>query len=250
MPRASSVVVPVARLALAAALACALLAVVALAPRQAAAATNYVVRSTADSGGTCPNASCTLRQAIATAVAGDSISFNLPNPSTIALTSGELVINKNLTINGPGANKLTVSGNDTSRVFNVTSGIVSISDLTIADGNAGGSAGGAVIISAGSLTLTKVVVRDSEGADGGGISATAGVAVSVIDSTISGNTATAFHGGGISLGGAGASLTMSGSTVSGNNASSTAVGFGGGGGINTTVVVVVGYPPRAESGGA
>ncbi|MFN8540265.1 MAG: hypothetical protein U0232_22660 [Thermomicrobiales bacterium] len=111
-------------------LALALLAVVVPAPRQAAAAT-ITVRSINDSGGTCPGATCTLRQAIATAVAGDTIDFNLPNPSTITLTTGELGINKNLTITGPGLNKLTVSGNNASRVFNITAGTVTISGLTI-----------------------------------------------------------------------------------------------------------------------
>ena len=46
-----------------------------------------------------------LRQAIATAASGDTINFDASlNGQTITLTSGELGINKNLTITGPGAN--------------------------------------------------------------------------------------------------------------------------------------------------
>ncbi len=42
--------------------------------------------SGADSGGTCPGASCTLRQALATAAAGDTITFA---PAVVAvLTEG------------------------------------------------------------------------------------------------------------------------------------------------------------------
>ncbi|MEL7036711.1 MAG: hypothetical protein AAFO04_13980 [Cyanobacteria bacterium J06592_8] len=56
---------------------------------------NITVINTNDSG------SGSLRDAIATAMAGDTIVFDnsLAN-STISLSSGELVINKNLTING------------------------------------------------------------------------------------------------------------------------------------------------------
>ena len=51
------------------------------------------------------------------------------------LTGGELVINKNLDIEGPGANKLTVSGNHASRVFDIGGGVtVTIAGLTIANG--------------------------------------------------------------------------------------------------------------------
>ena len=48
-----------------------------------------------------------LRQAIASSAAGDSINFALPLPATIALSS-TLVITQDLTVLGPGADKLTV----------------------------------------------------------------------------------------------------------------------------------------------
>ena len=48
-----------------------------------------------------------LRQAILDASSGDTITF-APSVTTVTLTSGELVIDKNLTITGPGANRLTV----------------------------------------------------------------------------------------------------------------------------------------------
>ena len=75
------------------------------------------VTNTADSG---PGS---LRDAIATAAPGDTINFSVQTPVPITLTSGELLINKNLTISGPGASSLAISGNNASRVFDIGSGI-------------------------------------------------------------------------------------------------------------------------------
>src|SRR5438105_9707778 len=47
-----------------------------------------------------------LRQAIATAAPNDTITFSVTG--AISLSTGELVINKNLTITGPGVMKLSV----------------------------------------------------------------------------------------------------------------------------------------------
>src|ERR1700682_1670737 len=91
----------------------------------AAQAATITVNSTADAGGTCPGATCTLRQAIATAASGDTINFGA-GITTITLTSDELLINKNLTIIGSGANLLSVqrsaaSGTPNFRIFNIAS---------------------------------------------------------------------------------------------------------------------------------
>src|SRR5262249_24339552 len=101
------------------------------------------VTSLADSG------HGSLRDAIAGAGNLDTITFD---PSlrrgTITLTSGELLLNKNLSIEGPGADSLTVSGGGASRVFEVPQGwSVSLSGLTVADGRVTGAAGfgGAVL---------------------------------------------------------------------------------------------------------
>lgn len=80
---------------------------------------SVVVSNTNDSG------TNSLRDAIANAVDGDTITFSLPSGSVISLTSGELAIGKNLTINGPGAKQLTVQrstldGQADARVFSVS----------------------------------------------------------------------------------------------------------------------------------
>ena len=61
-----------------------------------------------------------LRDAIAKAAANAIIQFASSLKGTIDLTSGELAIGKSLTINGPGSGKLAISGNGSSRVFDVT----------------------------------------------------------------------------------------------------------------------------------
>ena len=102
-----------------------------------------------------------LRAAIAQANAhagADIIDFQPGLTGTIALTGGELDITDDLTINGPGADRLTVSGNNISRVFKVESGeTVTISGLTIAGGNAGSGNGGG-IDNFGTLTVSNVRV--------------------------------------------------------------------------------------------
>src|SRR5262249_49589942 len=61
---------------------------------------------------------------------------------TITLTSGQLGITDDLTIDGPGADRLAVSGNDASRVFRIGSGVTAaIADLTITHGRADNGGG-------------------------------------------------------------------------------------------------------------
>src|SRR5438046_1397672 len=97
-----------------------------------------------------------LRDAITTARNGDAIQFAPSlNGQTIALTSNELAINKCLDIEGPGADKLAISGNDTNRVFDISEGFtVRIAGLTITRGRAVGASatggGGGGILNAGS----------------------------------------------------------------------------------------------------
>ena len=120
-----------------------------------------VVTSGADSG---PS---TLRQVILDAADGATITF-AKNVHTITLTSGELAIDKNLDIEGPGASKLTISGNDSSRVFDISAGeTVTIAGLTITHGLADGNAPvthsvGGGILNQGDLTLEADVFSNNQ----------------------------------------------------------------------------------------
>ena len=109
-----------------------------------------------------------LRGQIAAAASGDIINFDPTVQGTITLTSGELGLFGNLTIQGPGAANLTVSGGNAQRVFHVEPGAnVTISGLTIANGRASDFGGG--IDSEGSLTLLNSTLTNNTAASGGGV---------------------------------------------------------------------------------
>src|SRR5262245_1193262 len=102
-----------------------------------------------------------LRSEIAAARSGDTIVFDARlSGQTIKLTSGELLINKSVTIEGPGADQLTVSGGGFWRVFEVdgVKSSVTLSGLTISQGN--GVAGNAFdglgggVLNFGTLTIS------------------------------------------------------------------------------------------------
>ena len=129
---------------------------------QAARAATITVSNLNDSG---PGS---LRQAIADALPGDTITFSVSG--TITLTSGELVVNKDLTLSGPGATNLSISGNLAvpilERVIN-NSAILAISGLTIRSGTALSGGG---ILNSGDLTVTDSVLTDNRAkGEGGGI---------------------------------------------------------------------------------
>src|SRR5947207_1752369 len=73
--------------------------------------------------------------------ATDTIEFAVTG--TIGLTSGELLVDKSITVSGPGAENLAVNGNNQSRVFHIASGqTVTISGMTITNGHVSDSGGG------------------------------------------------------------------------------------------------------------
>jgi fibronectin-binding autotransporter adhesin len=169
------------------------------------------VTSTADNGSL-----GTLRYAIAQANAGtcDTIVFNLGSyPATITLTQGQLEINTSnpITISGPGATNLAISGNNVTRVFLIDPGAtVSISGLTISSGNS--LSGGGIAIATATVTITNSTFSGNYAAYGGGINNSAG-RLTVTNSTFSGNSASV--GGGL-LNDGGGMVTVTNSTFSGN----------------------------------
>src|SRR2546430_2090182 len=85
-----------------------------------------------------------LREAITNAIAGETITFAISG--AITLSSGELLIAKDLTIAGPGATQLTVQRGSTAgipdfRIFNIKGGTVGISGLTVNNGRAASRGG-------------------------------------------------------------------------------------------------------------
>lgn len=176
------------------------------------AATTWTVTSTNDDGGL-----GTLRAAIAGAQTGDTVVFQSGLSGTIVLQSTLMILNS-ITIQGPGAGQLAVSGNKAVQVFYIqTSGSpVTISGLTIENGaNPGNLTGGGIYNErGGTLMLTNITVSGNSSNQGGGTGGgiyNAGT-LTIENSTISGNSAGA--GGGIYSHG---TLTLTNSTVFGNS---------------------------------
>ena len=95
----------------------------------------------------------------------NTIVFAAGFTGTITLTGTQLEISSNVTITGPGASSLAISGGGMSRVFQIDVGAaVSISGLTISGGQAASGAGG----SAGTNTAPNGQ-PGGPGADGGGV---------------------------------------------------------------------------------
>jgi hypothetical protein len=155
-----------------------------------------VVTNTNDSG------LGSLRAALAVANDGDTIDATGVS-GTILLTSGELQINHNVTITGPGAANLAVNGNATFRVFHNFASNVTISDLTITNGHAADNNGGGGILNHGGLTITGTSILSNNAggsmpfnlSSGGGINSDGGGTLMVTDSVINNNQAGSFGGG-------------------------------------------------------
>jgi len=203
-----------------------------------ARATTITVTNTNDSG---PGS---LRQALADANDGDTIDATSIS-GTITLTTGELLVDKSVTINGAGADVLAVDGNMISRVFRIpmSGETITISGLTIRNGHAGTTGGGidnendailtitnctvssntaglgGGVFNGGTLTIASTTISRNSASTGGGTYNDGGGTLTVTNSTFSGNTATPSGGGIFNIN----IFTLTNSTFSGNSA-----GFGGG----------------------
>lgn len=183
---------------------------------------NLIVSNNADNG------AGSLRAAIANACTGGTITFANTVTSPITLAS-ELAINKNLTILGPGASQLTISGNQMVRVFSLgkttPSANIALFDLTIANGRADG--GG--IYNRATTFLTNCTVTNNTAQLGGGIFNEGTMTLRY--TTISGNAATGASwfpaGGGGILNYVSGTLTLLQSTVNSNTVGSGIVNLNG-----------------------
>jgi hypothetical protein len=143
---------------------------------------------------------------------------------------GQLVITNSVTIMGPGARVLAVSGNSATAVFFVSAGPSTISGLTIRDGLVtsppGALLGGAGITNSANLTLSDCAVIANQAFG--------------LDNTVNnGNAGGAVHGAGIYNTGV---LTLNRCTFSGNNA------IGGRGGANFSLNSTGGSGGGAQGG--
>ncbi|MGH9763230.1 MAG: choice-of-anchor Q domain-containing protein, partial [Blastocatellia bacterium] len=221
--------------------------------------TNPVVINNADSG------TGSLRQAIADACPGSTITFANTVVSPIVLQS-ELAIDETLTIQGPGASLLTISGNNAVRVFNIGGGIgnvaqaisVTLSGMTLSDGNApddsGLALGGCILNnSTGTLTITSATISNStaQGVSvlGGGLFNIGAGTVDITNSTISGNSVGHGDGGGIGNASTACTINVTNSTIVGNSAPQGGGGaYVGQGTLNVTGSTISGNTARVAGG--
>lgn len=187
------------------------LGLVALVPAPSRADT-WTVTSLADDG-----SGGTLREAIGSAGAEDTIKFAVSG--TITLDGAELVVDKDLTISGPGAGSLTIDADGRSRVFRINSSTVEISYLTITGGSSS-STGGGIYSQSSALTLVDCVVTDNHGRLGGGLGAEFG-SMTLTGCVFSDNSAIALGAG---ILGWGSQLDVTDCTLENNGPAS----FGGG----------------------
>jgi hypothetical protein len=199
----------------------------------AAQAGDFEVNVLTDGAPNACDANCTLRDALTLANASaepDNITFLSSLTGTIHLTQGQLFTTGDfaLTIDGPGAAQLAVSGdadnNGTgdSRILQTgdndanDSGTVSIEGLTLTKGTDSDLGGAIFGRSNADINLTNTTVTDSSAGGnfgGGGVYLRGnGGSLTITNSNFSGNTTTG-SGGGVQAHGP---LTISGSTFSNN----------------------------------
>ncbi|GAM10888.1 bacillopeptidase F precursor [Geobacter sp. OR-1] len=174
-------------------------------------AATLTVTNTNDSG------AGSLRDTIAGANPGDAITFNAAlNGQTITLSS-QITIDKDLTINGPGAASLSISGGGSVRIFEVNAGkTVQIAGLTLANGS---WFDGPSLFNRGILTISNALITGNHAvaSSGSGIYNETGATLTVSGCTITGNIADAF-GGGV-YNNIGSTATISNTTITVNTAS-------------------------------
>jgi len=195
-----------------------------------------------------------LRQAIANASPGAIL--YLTNSGPIALTGGELMINKDLCLVGTGATKLDITAQNSNRIFNIAANVeVQLYGLMIRDGRAPNGANGATasaagqpgangggIYNAGTLTLGECIVTNCRAGDGGnGYLGSTGAA--------GGAGGHGGEGGGIWNANT-ATLILRTTTIAGNSAGAGGNGANGGHGINGTISHSAGDGGDGGAGGA
>jgi hypothetical protein len=162
-----------------------------------AAVTTFVVDSTAEESPPAANGNCTLGEALRAAGldapvdqctspaigSGGPFIIELSNAvytlsTVVSLSTSLPAVSTNVTVNGHGATieRSSDGGTPQFRLFFVhPSGSLALNDLTLAggfvrgaDGGSGSGANGGAILSSGTLTLTRVTLRDNEAGGGTG----------------------------------------------------------------------------------
>lgn len=160
----------------------------------------FLVNTTADHNDlSCDSQDCTLAEAIDAsnnALNTDSIQFNVTG--TINLVTALPNITDNVTIQGPGADMLTVKSTGNFRIFNITTAAtVNMSGLTLNGGLVSGTSGGAILNgSTGIVKINNCTLSNNSARSGGAIANTSGV-INVNNCMFKQNSCGNGQGGGI-----------------------------------------------------
>ena len=220
---------------------------IAVSQTASAAGTTITVNTTSDAENS-SDGLCTLREAInaansntaSGATAGECAAGSASDSDTISLTgltgtitlgSALPAVTSEMSITGPGQSQLTISGNNSFRVFNLTlsSGLVSFSGLTIANGRANMDVGGGIYNqSSADVNVTECTIANNFAVLGGGIANSSSGTFTVTNSTIRNNSAGTAGGCYNGLG----TLNIISSTLN-HNIAGPGGGSGNGGAINT-----------------
>ncbi len=181
-----------------------------------------------------------LRRAVEIAQPESAITFDAGLSGTIKLTSSDLTIAKNLTIRGPVARTISVSGSKSGHIVHVIKGYsATLSNLIFKDSKTERG----FIFNDGTLILSNSTVSGNTGCSGISNDGT----LTLNNSTVSGNSAPNGDAGGIYNRG---TLTLSNSTVSGNSAPNGVGGILNGGTLTLSNSTVSGNSaPNGVGGG-
>ena len=197
----------------------------------------YVSTTGVDSGNCLTNPCRTITYAMNQAGSGDRIHI------AGGIYTENLILGKNLNLIGAGMNATILDGGGINTVIYDSSYDLAVIDMTIRNGHTTGGGGG-IAHWGGTLALTRVKVTENAANAGGGIFSAG--ELSMTDCILSANNAEtdtlAGYGGGLYLQGSGVNATLINVTISGN----TATGSGGGlytlrsGTVNLTNVTISG----------
>ena len=165
----------------------------------ASAATLPRVNKTADTNdGSCTEADCSLREAIAAAGTTATILFT-PSLAGQTITLGsQLVIDKNLTIdNSDNSSRITISGGSAYRIFQVNNGkSLTLRNFNLGNGKPASSGdGGAILNEGGSVTIYDVYFYNNVATIGGAIRTNGGT-ITIFRADFFGNLSTSTGGKG------------------------------------------------------
>ncbi len=230
-------------------------------------AITYTVTKIADTNdGTC-DADCSLREAVAAAnatVDNDMVEFSalFSSAQTITLAGSEIVVanNGSLTINGPGASLLTISGNNASRILaSSANAVVNINNLRFTAGNGVGAVntgrGGAIYNVGATMVISNSIITGNSAANGGAFNNAASASPSV-PATLTINNCSITNNSSTSSGAAmqnfsTSTLHLRNTTVSGNTSAGTGIAgaFQANGTVTITNSTFSGNSAAAGTGG-